>query len=159
MHIQTDTVVALEYTLKDDQGELIDSSEPDQLLYYLHGHANIVVGLEEKLEGKNVGDRIEVSVPPDKGYGEYDENQIKDIPRSGLPDNITPQKGMTLYMTTPAGQIPITIKKVKPTTITVDANHELAGKTLHFDVTVKEVRRATKEELDHGHAHSPGHHH
>jgi FKBP-type peptidyl-prolyl cis-trans isomerase SlyD len=159
MHVQAETVVAIDYVLKNDAGEIIDQSEPGDPLFYLHGHGNIVDGLEERLDGSNVGDHIEVVVPPEKGYGVVDDARVQEIPRSDLPKDLNPQKGMTLYMNTPAGQLPVRVVKVRPTSITIDANHELAGQTLHFAVTVKEVRRATREELDHGHAHSPGHHH
>lgn len=160
MDVQANRVVAIDYTLKGDGGEIIDSSSGGEPLYYLHGHSNIVEGLEEALEGKNVGDVVEVSVPPEKGYGTRDANRVFDVPKSSLPDGLVPTKGMVLQMNSPGGgRLPVTVTKVKLQSIEVDANHELADKTLHFSVTIKEVRKATKDELNHGHAHAPGHHH
>lgn len=159
MHVQAETVVGIAYTLKNDQGEVVDESSHEEPLYYLHGHGNIVEGLEEQLEGKNEGDHVVVSVPPEKGYGHHDEQRIQRVPRTELPKDLNPQRGMTLFMRAGEHQLPVRITKVGPTSITVDGNHELAGQTLHFDVTVKEVRRATDDEIAHGHAHGPNDHH
>lgn len=160
MDVQANRVVAIDYTLKGDDGQVIDSSADGSPLYYLHGHSNIVEGLEQALEGKQVGDVVEVSVPPEKGYGVRDETRVFEVPKTSLPEDLTPTKGMVLQMNAPGGgRLPVTITKVKLKSIEVDANHELADKTLHFSVTIKDVRKATKDELSHGHAHSPGHHH
>lgn len=160
MDVQANRVVAIDYTLKGDDGQVIDSSSGDQPLYYLHGHSNIVEGLEQALEGKAVGDVVEVSVPPEKGYGTRDETRVFEVPKTSLPEGLTPTKGMVLQMNAPGGgRLPVTVTKVKLKSIEVDANHELADKTLHFSVTIKEIRKATKNELNHGHAHAPGHHH
>lgn len=161
MQISANTVVGIEYTLKDDEGNVIDSSEGGDLLHYLHGHGNIVEGLEGALEGRAIGENLKVSVPPEKGYGVFEEGLVFEVPRERLPRDFDPVKGMQLGMTSDEGHtIPVTIKNVKLKSVTVDANHELAGKTLHFEVTVREVRKASAEELEHGHAHGPhGHHH
>ena len=90
MKVSKDMVVAIAYTLKDDAGEVVDSSEGGEPLYYLHGHSNIVVGLEEALEGRDVGDTIEVSVPPEKGYGTRREELVFDVPLSQLPPGLNP---------------------------------------------------------------------
>lgn len=161
MRVEKDKVVAFDYTLKGDDGNVIDSSEGGTPLYYLHGHNNIVPGLEAELEGKQEGDAFEVAVPPDKGYGERSDDAVFEVPKSQLPSHITPQKGMQLNMTTEGGHnVPVRIKAVKINTVIVDGNHELAGQTLHFAVTVRNIRDANKEELSHGHVHGPdGHHH
>lgn len=160
MDVKANCVVAIDYTLKGEDGQIIDSSAGGEPLYYLHGQGNIVEGLEEALEGKKVGDQVEVSVPPEKGYGKRDESRVFDIPFSNLPADLKPVKGMVLQMNAPnSGRLPVTVTKVKLKSIEVDANHELADKTLHFSVTIKEVRKATKDELSHGHAHGPGGHH
>jgi FKBP-type peptidyl-prolyl cis-trans isomerase SlyD len=160
MDVQANRVVAIDYTLKGDDGQVIDSSDGREPLYYLHGHQNIVEGLEKALEGKNVGDFVEVSVPPEQGYGTRDESRVFEVPKTSLPEDLTPTKGMVLHMSSPdGGRLPVTVTKVKLKSIEVDANHELADKTLHFSVTIKEVRKATKDEMTHGHAHGPGGHH
>lgn len=160
MEVQANRVVAIEYTLKDDDGQVIDTSSGREPLYYLHGHGNIVPGLEEVLTGKTIGSQIEISIPPDKGYGTRDESRVFDVPKSSLPDDMKPVKGMVLQMNSgTGGSVPVTIRKVKLHAVEVDANHQLADKTLHFDVTIKDVRKASKAELEHGHAHGPGHSH
>lgn len=161
MKIHADTVVAIDYTLKDDSGTVIDTSVGHDPLYYLHGHSNIVEGLEEALDGKSAGDSVEVAVPPEKGYGTRDEELVFEVPKAQLPKDLSPQIGMRLSMSGEHGQVmPVTITKVKVNSVELDGNHELADKTLHFSVSVKAVRKATKDELSHGHAHgADGHHH
>lgn len=160
MQIAKDAVVSLEYTLKDESGKVLDTSTGRSPLLYLHGHDNIVPGLEKALTGKSVGDSLDVVVAPEEGYGVYDESRTFEVPRSELPANIQPQKGMELTMRGPNGHsVPVTILKVKLNTVVMDGNHPLAGKSLHFHVQVTGVRKAKKEELTHGHAHAPGGHH
>lgn len=161
MQIEKDRVVGIDYTLKDDDGSVIDQSQPGRPLYYLHGHQNIVPGLERGLEGKTTGDEFAVVVAPADGYGERDDARQLEIPKSELGPNVVPQKGMVLTMRGPNGMaIPVTITKVKLSTVVLDANHQLAGKTLHFAGKVVEVRKAKKEELTHHHAHGAhGHGH
>jgi len=159
MQITKDAVASIEYTLTDESGKVLDTSTGRGPLLYLHGHDNIVPGLEKALEGKSVGDKLEVVVPPERGYGVYDDTRTFEVPRSELPANIQPQKGMELSMRGPNGQsVPVTIVKVKISTVVMDGNHPLAGKSLHFAVEVTEVRKAKKEELTHGHAHAAGGH-
>lgn len=159
MQITDGTVVAIHYTLKDDDGKVIDQSEDNAPLYYLHGHNNIVEGLEEALTGRSPGDQLDVSVPPEKGYGQRNPALVLEVPRSQLPPDLDPQKGMVLEMSAQGRSVPVTVTRVKLNSIEVDANHQLADCTLHFSVNVHEVRKATGEELSHGHAHSPGHSH
>lgn len=157
MTIKTDAVVSIDYTLKNDAGEVIDSSQGAEPLQYLHGHGNIVPGLEQALAGKVTGDEVKVSVPPERGYGARDPQRVFDVDRSRLPGDLDPKVGTMLAMQTPEGhQVPLTITQVGAETVTVDANHQLAGETLHFEVAVRDVRDATAEELAHGHAHGPG---
>lgn len=159
MKVGKDSVVSLEYRLHLGDGQVIDQSAPDQPLAYLHGHRQIVPGLEGALEGMTSGESKQVVVAPGQGYGEHDPEGVRTVPRNMLPPGFTPQPGMTLMAQTDQGDIPLRIQEVSPESVVVDLNHPLAGKTLHFDVTVKSVRTATTEELTHGHVHGEGGHH
>jgi FKBP-type peptidyl-prolyl cis-trans isomerase SlyD len=154
MEIRRNRVVALDYTLKDDAGSVIDQSGKTPL-YYLHGHSNIVPGLEEALEGRSPGDNVEVSVPPEKGYGARDPNLVQVVPMSRLPAGSKPMKGQRYQVTMGNQARMVTITKVRINDVEIDANHALAEKTLHFAVRVREVRDATRSEIEHGHAHAP----
>jgi len=159
MQIAKDSVVAMTYILKDDDGKVIDTNVGKQAMFYLHGHGNVVPGLEKALLGKSAGDEITVSVPPEEGYGQYDETRTFEVPKSELGPQVTPQKGMLLTMRGPNGMaVPVTVLKVKLNSVIMDGNHQLAGKSLHFSVKVDKVRKAKKDELAHGHAHGPGGH-
>ncbi|MFP2895048.1 FKBP-type peptidyl-prolyl cis-trans isomerase [Corallococcus sp. 4LFB] len=156
MKIANGRVVALEYRLHLGDGQVIDQSAPGQPLAYLHGHKQIVPGLEGALDGLGAGESKQVVVSPDQGYGNHNPEGVRTVPRSMLPPDFTPQVGQTLMAQTEDGNIPLRIETVNPDSVVVDLNHPLAGKTLHFDVTVREVRDATQEELTHGHVHGPG---
>jgi FKBP-type peptidyl-prolyl cis-trans isomerase SlyD len=156
MKITHDLVASIHYTLKNDAGEVLDSSIDQEPLNYLHGAENIVAGLEKALEGKVAGDNVSVSVAPQDGYGEYDENLIQELSKdmfAGV-DNI--EVGMEFHAQTEHGMQVIEVTKVDGDTITVDGNHPMAGQTLHFDVEIIEVRAATADELAHGHVHGTG---
>ena len=150
--IESDQVVSIHYTLTTDAGEVLDSSEGRDPLKYLHGHQNIVPGLESALAGKVVGDKFDVVVSPEEGYGVRDESRVAKIPRSEvkLPDL---EPGMMLQAQTSQGPMILKVVEVGDEDVTVDANHELAGVTLHFAVEVIAVRPAEPEEIDHGHVH------
>jgi len=155
--IEANSVVSIDYTLRDDAGEVIDTSDGGEPLFYLHGHGNIVPGLERKLSGRTTGDSLEVVVAPEDGYGARDPKRVMDVPRDRMPEDLDPQPGMVIGMTSPDGQtMPVTIAEVSDESVKLDANHGLAGKTLHFAVTVRSVREASEEELSHGHVHGPG---
>lgn len=160
MKIAKDTVATLDYTLHLGDGEVVDGSTPDDPLVYLHGYEEIIPGLERALEGKTAGDKLQVVVPPEDGYGDYDPEGVEEVPRTDLPEDLTIEEGEIITATDEDGDdVEFLIKEVKKDTVVVDFNHPMAGKTLHFDVTVREVREATAEELEHGHAHVPGHEH
>lgn len=155
--IKANQVVAIDYTLKNADGEVIDTSDGAEPLHYLHGHENIVPGLERALTGRQVGDAFSVVVPPADGYGEVDPDQMVKVKRTELPDDLEPEVGVRLAMETENGEvIPLTISQVDDATVTLDRNHQLAGQTLYFEITVRAVRDATDEELVHGHVHGPG---
>jgi len=159
MTITRDSVVTIHYTLKDDQGAVIDSSASGEPLAYLHGHGNIVPGLERELTGRNAGDKLSVSVGPAEGYGEYDKELVQSVPRRALRGIKDVQPGMHLHAQTEAGTRTVTVTRVQGDMVTLDANHPLAGKNLNFDIQIEDVRQATAEELSHGHVHGPGGHH
>jgi FKBP-type peptidyl-prolyl cis-trans isomerase SlyD len=157
--IQKDSVVTFNYTLKDDAGEIIDSSAPGEPLAYLHGHGNLVPGLERDLEGKNAGDKLSVKVAPSDGYGERNKDLIQKIPRRSLKGINQITVGMRLNAQTQEGPRAVTVTAVTGDMVTIDGNHPLAGQNLNFDIELVEVRDATEEELAHGHVHGPGGHH
>lgn len=157
MKISKGCVVGLEYKLHLGDGEIVDESEPGEPLSYLHGEGQIVPGLEKELEGLGVGDSRKVVVSPENGYGEHDARGLQEVPRTAFPPDASIEVGETFGAHGPDGQpMPVTVRELKGDKVVIDLNHPLAGKTLHFDVTVREVRQATAEELEHGHAHGPG---
>jgi len=156
--IAANSVVSIDYRLTDDEGELLDSSAESAPLAYLHGHGQIVDGLERELTGKGVGDTVQIRVTPEDGYGFHEEKLVIKVPREQL--DFEPEAGMVLLAQDPhGGSMPFKVVAVDQETVTLDGNHPLAGKSLNFDVKVVEVRQATEEELAHGHAHTPGSHH
>jgi FKBP-type peptidyl-prolyl cis-trans isomerase SlyD len=159
LSIKQDSVVTFQYTLKDDAGEVIDSSVPGEPLAYLHGHGNLVPGLERELEGKGAGDKLDVKVSPADGYGEYSKNLVQRVPRRSLRGIAKITVGMRLHAQTPEGQRAVTVTHVAGDMITIDGNHPLAGKNLNFEIEIDAVRDATAQELEHGHVHGPGGHH
>jgi FKBP-type peptidyl-prolyl cis-trans isomerase SlyD len=158
MNIAKDKVVSIDYTLTDDAGKVLDSSNGREPLAYLHGAGNIIPGLESALEGKGQGDQLNVSIKPADGYGERDDRMVQAVPRSSFGGVQTIEPGMQFQANTPAGPRVITVVGVQGDQVTVDANHPLAGQTLNFDVKVVDVRDATSTELQHGHVHGPGGH-
>lgn len=157
--VAKDTVVTMQYVLKDEGGEVLDSSSEGAPLSYLHGHENIVPGLEAALTGLTPGESKDVVVSAEEGYGQRDSDMVLKVARTQLPDDLTPEVGMTLGMETNQGHtVPVRIAEVTEDHVVLDANHELAGVTLHFSVTIESVRPATEEELSHGHVHGEGGH-
>jgi FKBP-type peptidyl-prolyl cis-trans isomerase SlyD len=159
MQIAKNKVAKIDYTLTDPNGQVIDSSQGREPLAYLHGASNIIPGLESALEGKAVGDVVNVTVPPEQGYGVHDPKLVQPVPRSNFQGVADIQPGMQFEARTPDGARIVKVVAVDEQNVTVDANHPLAGMPLKFDVTVKEVREATQEEVQHGHAHGAGGHH
>ena len=159
MRIAKHAVVSIDYTLTDAQGAVLDSSEGREPLAYIHGTGSIVVGLEEALEGKEKGANLKVSIPPAKGYGERDASLTQKVPRAMFDiEKIEP--GMRFHAQAEHGTQVGTVTAVDSESVTVDANHPLAGQTLNFEVSVVDVRAATQQELSHGHVHGAhGHDH
>ena len=152
MTITKDKVAAIHYTLTDDAGNVLDSSEGRDPLYYLHGANNLIPGMEEGLEGRSTGDHFQIDVAPEKGYGKHDPAMVEEVPRRAFAGE---EIEVGMQFETNEGQM-ITVTSVGPDTVTVDANHPLADQNLHFDVEVVEIRDATPDELTHGHVHGPG---
>lgn len=159
MSIAQDQVVSIHYTLRDDAGEVIDRSADGAPLAYLHGHGQLIPGLERELTGKKPGERLQVKVPPAEAYGEYDQALVQKVPRRTLKGVGVPRVGMRLQAQTPQGPRAVTVTQVSGDLVTLDGNHPLAGKSLSFEVEVAAVRPATEEELAHGHVHGAGGHH
>ncbi len=152
------SVVLMDYTVKDDEGNMIDTSAGQEPLAFILGMGNIIPGLEKAFVGKQKGDAFVVRVKPEDGYGERDDSLIEIVPRaqfSGIKDL---RVGMQLQAQTDEDMMVVTVVKLTDKEVTVDANHPLAGKILNFDVKVVEVRGATSEELNHGHVHGLGGH-
>lgn len=159
MEITADRVVLIHYTLKDDSGSILDSSAGGDPLAYIQGHGNLVSGLEKALEGKREGNSLAVSLAPADGYGERDAALIQRVPKRALQSAGNIAKGMQFQANTDDGMRMFTVTAVIGDMVTLDGNHPLADKTLHFDVNVVSVREATQEELEHGHVHGVGGHH
>ncbi|MGY3039326.1 FKBP-type peptidyl-prolyl cis-trans isomerase SlyD [Rhodanobacter sp. TND4EL1] len=158
MQIAPNSVAAFHYTLTDDEGQVIDSSTGRDPLTYLHGKGQIVPGLEKQMEGRAVGDKFNVDVAPEEGYGVHQPELMQQVPREAFQGVEDIQPGMQFQGNGPEGQINVTVSKVENGIVFVDANHPLAGKTLHFAIEVADVRDATAEELEHGHVHGAGGH-
>ncbi|HET7315374.1 peptidylprolyl isomerase [Salinisphaera sp.] len=157
MQAQRDNVVSIHYVLRDTEGEIIDQSE-EQPLSYLHGHENIVPGLEKAIEGHAEGDEVRATVEPDEGYGPYREELVQTVNREAFQgvDELAP--GMSFRAESDAGPMIVTIKEVAGDQVTVDGNHVLAGQKLDFTVSVAGIRPGTDAELEHGHVHDDSDH-
>jgi FKBP-type peptidyl-prolyl cis-trans isomerase SlyD len=154
MKISNQCVATIHYTLTDDEGAQLDSSHGKEPLAYLHGRGNLVPGLEQELEGRQAGDTFQATVEPGSAYGDIDSRLIQDVPRTALAEIQNLQVGMRLQSQTEDGQVhSLTVDAIGEDVVTLNANHPLAGVTLHFDVTVESVRAATEEEIEHGHVH------
>ncbi|NMP33412.1 peptidylprolyl isomerase [Thalassotalea sp. M1531] len=158
MQISKDKVVQFHYTIKDEAGEQVDTSTTGDPMAYLHGHNNMIVGVESALEGKTKGDKFSVVVEPKDGYGERQDDAIQRIPTKHLQGAKNWKPGMVAVVHTEQGQRQVTVLKVGRFMVTCDLNPPLAGKTLDFDIEVVDVRDATEEEVSHGHAHGVGGH-
>lgn len=159
MKIESNKVGQIHYSLTDKDGNVIDASQ-EAPLAYLHGHSNLIPGLEKELEGKAVGDKFTAEIAPADGYGEVQPHLIQEgVPKSMFQGVDNLEVGMRFEAQSEQGVHSVEITSVEDETVTVDGNHPLAGKTLNFDIEVMGVRDATEEELEHGHAHGDGGHH
>ncbi|USH02691.1 peptidylprolyl isomerase [Grimontia kaedaensis] len=156
MKITKDVVVSIAYQVKNEDGIVVDESTKEMPLQYLQGHNNLIVGLENALEGREAGESFEVTVAPEEAYGEYLDAMVQRVPADvfqGVDEIVV---GMRFLADTDQGPIPVEVTDVDGDEVVVDGNHMLAGQTLTFNVEVVELRAATEEEIAHGHIHQSG---
>ena len=160
MHIADNSVVTIHYTLTNDAGEMVDTSDGREPLVYLHGAQNIIPGLERELSGKVVGDSFDVTIQPEDAYGIANPELVQTVPHSAFEGVDKVEPGMQFQARGDDGNTQvITVTEIGDDGITVDGNHPLAGQVLNFSVSVEDIREASQEELEHGHVHGPGGHH
>jgi FKBP-type peptidyl-prolyl cis-trans isomerase SlyD len=159
MKISNEKVVSMHYTLTNDAGDVLDSSDGREPLAYMHGAGNIIPGLETALEGKAVGDKLSVTIPPEEGYGVHNDDFVQTVSLTNFQDPSQVKLGVQFQAQTPEGVRIATVTAVVGDAVTIDMNHPLADMTLHFDVEVMEIREPTAEEKEHGHVHAHGHSH
>ncbi len=160
MNIADDCVVTLAYTLRDDAGEVLDSATAAEPFAYVHGRRSVIPGLERQLAGHTAGEKLELTIAPADAYGEHSPARVQVVPRDRFPADLDIEPGMQFHANDEhGGRMSVRVAEVNEDGVTVDANHPLAGQTLHFAVEVLGVRAATAEELAHGHVHGAGGHH
>jgi FKBP-type peptidyl-prolyl cis-trans isomerase SlyD len=159
MKIEKDCVVNFHYKLSEVGGESIEDSDTNEPMAYLHGHGNIISGLETALEGRAEGESLTVELPPEQAYGARKEDAKQRIPIKHIANKGKLRVGQVVSVNTDQGMRQVQILKIGKFNVDVDTNHPLAGIALQFDINIQEVRKATEEELSHGHAHGPGGHH
>jgi FKBP-type peptidyl-prolyl cis-trans isomerase SlyD len=160
MPIGANKVVTIHYTLKDESGNVLDSTLGAQPFSYLTGHDQIIPKLEEEIDSMLVGSKKSVLISAEDGYGEYNEELVHHVKKDNFPDDVELEVGMQFVTTSPDGtQMPFVIKEINGNDITIDFNHPLSGKNLDFEIELIDVRDATDEELAHGHVHGPHSHH
>jgi FKBP-type peptidyl-prolyl cis-trans isomerase SlyD len=158
--IGDNSVVSFHYKLTDDSGTFNESSESGSPVVYMHGHNNIVPGLEKELAGKKSGDKLTATVTPEEGYGQRNDNAVQRVPIKHLATRGPFTEGQMVVVNTREGGRQARVLKVGHFNVDLDLNHPLAGRTLTFEVEILDVRPATEQELAHGHAHGPhGHDH
>lgn len=151
--IENDVIVNLAFTLTVD-GEVIDEATAEDPFFYLHGHENVITGIENAVNGMKIGDSKSFDVKPEDGYGEPDPDGIMHLPRTEFPEDLPLEVGMELEMRDEDGRIVYaTVGSMTKSMVKLDFNHPLAGKDLHFDVTVLDLQTPSPEELAHGHVH------
>ena len=155
--IGQNSVVSMHYTLKNDDGDVMDTSEGKEPMVYLHGANNLIPGLEAELTGKTSGATFKTTIEPAQAYGEFSKELIQVISKSMFAGVESIEVGMSFVAQGEGGvQRQVRVVEVEGDDFTIDANHPLAGQTLHFDVNVIDVREATPQELEHGHVHAGG---
>ncbi len=159
MKIAEKKVVAIHYTLKDDKGAVLDSSEGKSPLLFIHGIGQLIPGLETQLLGKEKGEKLDATVAPADAYGEYRDDMVFKVGKDGFQGEEELQLGMQVEVELEQGKSIAVVTEIEGEDVTLDLNHPLAGQALHFDVEVMDVREASEEEQSHGHVHGEGGHH
>jgi len=159
MKITREKVVTMHYTLKNNEGELLDSSEGRDPLIYLHGFGALIPGLEAEIEDKEKGDKLSAVIDPKNAYGEKRDDLLRQVSKDGFQGDETLQVGMQVQLETDRGPAIAVVSEIEGEIVTLDLNHPLAGMTLHFDVEIVDVRNAEADEIAHGHVHGHGGHH
>lgn len=147
MKIETHRHVSIEYTLTDDDGNVVDTTEGREPLSYIHGAKALIAGLEEALEGKTAGETLDVTIPPEKGYGMPIPEMLHEVPIEEMGNIENLEQGMRLQAHTPQGVQVFTVTEIKDEVVVVDGNHPMAGKNLNFNVKVSGVREASEDEI------------
>jgi len=158
MQIADGCAVAINFTLTNDAGEVLDTSYNREPMAYVHGTGNIVPGLEKALTGKQVGDTLKIDVPPEEAYGAHQPTLVHEVPRSALHGVEKIEPGLQFEAESADGPVTATVTEVSDDKVILDGNHPLAGQRLHFEVEITEVREASAEETQHGHVHGAGGH-
>lgn len=158
MIITNARVVTMHYTLKNEAGEILDTSEGREPLVYLHGVGGLIPGLEKELEGKQANDKLNVIVPPEEAYGSRRDDLLRVVSKEGFQGDEALVEGMRVQLETDRGPAIAVVAGVEGENVTLDLNHPLADVTLHFDVEVIGVRQAEADEIAHGHVHGEGGH-
>lgn len=161
MQVAANSVVSFHYVLTDaGNGETIDSSrERGEALTILVGRGQLIPGVEKGLEGKVVGDKFVLVIQPEDGYGARNDAAVQRLSKKYFPNADRLKPGDAVVLQTKYGPQQVVILKVGSSVVDIDTNHALAGVTLNFDIEITDVREASAEELEHGHAHGPGGHH
>ncbi len=158
MKVSENKVVSLNYTLKNSEGEILDTSEGREPLVYLHGVGGLIPGLEARLEGHEKGVKLDLVIPAEEAYGTRRDELLHVVPKSGFQGDEEMAEGMRVQLQTEQGPAIATIAKIEDENVTLDLNHPLADIELHFNVEIVDLREASEDELNHGHAHGPGGH-
>ncbi len=157
MKIENDKVVSFHYTLTDDDNNVLDKSDSEEPLSYLHGAGNIIPGLEKALAGKEAGNKIKARIEPEDAYGIKQEGMVQVLPKEAFEGVEKIEPGLQFQAAGQNGEpVVVTVTKVEGDQITIDGNHPLAGVALTFDVEIADVRDATEDEIAHGHIHGAG---
>jgi FKBP-type peptidyl-prolyl cis-trans isomerase SlyD len=159
MKITKNTVISLAYTLKNDTGEILDTSTGREPLVYLHGVGALIPGLESAIEGLTVGDSKSVIIQPEDAYGKRSDNLIHKVSKGGFQGEEEMTVGMQVQLEMEEGPMVAAITNIEGDEVTLDLNHPLADEVLHFEIAVENIRMATEEEVQHGHVHGEGGHH
>ncbi len=158
MIAEKNKVVSFHYTLTNGEGDELESSHDKDPMTYLHGANNIIPGLEKAMEGHAISDKFSASLEPEEAYGVRNENNVQRIPLKRLKGLGKITVGQTLNLKTNKGPVQVTVLKLGRFIVDVDGNHPLAGIQLTFEVEITDIRDASEEETQHGHAHGPGGH-